>query len=481
MKQTTALRLGQQLSMTPALQQAIKLLQMSTLDLRQEIQDALESNLMLELEEDNPSASTDEIPAEPDLEASASSDDIPEELPVDADWSDVYDTAPSGSSNADNEASEEYRQASLHNPPSLAEHLQWQAAVHPFDETGLELAHHIIDAVNEDGYLEDWASLREECLAKPGVDEKRLLKTLRSVQNFDPPGIAARDLGECLSLQIKQLTEGDAHNSAARALALQILAANALPALANGPDATLARQLHTTVERLADALELIQSLNPRPGSPYSNTDFQYVVPEVFVRKERGRWRVSLNPDIAPRLRINSYYQSLVRRADRSEDQQTLKNHLQEARFFLNSLRSRNETLLRVAQSIVEEQRAFLEYGEEAMKPLILRDISERLGVHESTVSRATAHKYMHTPRGIFELKYFFSSQVGTVSGGSASSTAIQAMIKRLISGENPARPLSDSKLAKLLLEDEVKVARRTVAKYREAMGIPPSHERKQPA
>lgn len=493
MKQTTSLRIGQQLSMTPALQQAIRLLQMSTLDLQQEIQEALETNVMLEQVEEGLSsdpaeshAETGKADSEP-VESTSSEESIPEELPVDAEWDDVFDLPTTSATNTNNSEAQElddFRQASLYTPPTLAEHLQWQANIHPFDDDGLEIAHHIIDAINEEGYLEDWPALEEQLLALPEVNEKQLRNTLRSVQSFDPPGVAARDLNECLALQIRQLQEnhaGQAHGSNTTTRALQILAANALAQLANGPSAELAEQLHCSVEQLGEALQLIQSLNPKPGSQFISTEFQYVVPEVFVAKQRGKWRVSLNPDISPRLQINPYYQSLVRRSDRSEEQQTLKNHLQEARFFLNSLHSRNETLLRVARCIVEEQRAFLDYGAEAMKPLILRDISERLGVHESTVSRATAHKYMHTPRGLFELKYFFSSHVGTTSGGTASATAIQAMIKRLITEEKPNKPLSDSHLAKLLLESEVKVARRTVAKYREAMGIPPSHERKRPA
>ncbi len=483
MKQTTALRLGQQLSMTPALQQAIRLLQMSTLDLQQEIQQALESNVMLEQAEDTTILANDDR-GEGEVELGAAEDSIPEDLPVDAEWDDVFDLPIAGSGSS-SEAAElhEFQQASLHSPPSLAEHLHWQAAVHPFDEVDMEIASHLIDAINEDGYLEDWSGLEERLLKEPGINHKRLTDTLAAVQAFDPPGVGARNLVECLTLQLHQLQENkeEADANSPMDLALRVLEGGALAELANGPGADLAQQFDCTAEQLCDALQLIQSLNPKPGSPFINTEFEYVVPEVFVSKQRGRWRVTLNPEISPPLQINSYYQSLIRRADRSEEQQTLKNHLQEARFFLNSLRSRNETLLRVAQCIVEEQRAFLEYGPEAMKPLILRDISERLGVHESTVSRATAHKYMHTPRGLFELKYFFSSHVGTTSGGIASATAIQAMIKRLITEEKPNKPLSDSHLAKLLLEKEVKVARRTVAKYREAMGIPPSHERKQPA
>ena len=240
----------------------------------------------------------------------------------------------------------------------------------------------------------------------------------------------------------------------------------------------LARAVQVDPEFMDEVLKLIQTLQPHPGQPYQDHSSEYVAPDVLVAKRSGRWKVSLNPDIAPKVRINASYMNLVKRADKSEEQQTLKQHLQEARYFINSLRSRNETLLRVAECIVEEQRAFLDYGDEAMRPLVLRDIAERLGVHESTVSRATASKYMLTPRGLYELKYFFSSSVRTTEGGSCSATAIQAMIRRLIGQETPGKPLSDNAIADLLLKEGVRVARRTVAKYREAMGISPAHVRR---
>jgi RNA polymerase sigma-54 factor len=246
-------------------------------------------------------------------------------------------------------------------------------------------------------------------------------------------------------------------------------------------DRALAKRLNIPLDEVAAALTLIRALQPRPGRPFQAHESDYISPDVFVYKRNGRWAVSLNPEHMPRLRINSHYQGLIRRADSSRDQQMLKQHLQEARYFLNSLEARNETLLRVAQSIVEEQRAFLEYGPEAMRPLVLRDIAEQLGIHESTVSRATANKYMLTPRGLFELKYFFSSHVQTTGGGVCSATAIQAMIKRLVTAEDPGRPLSDATLSEILLREGIQVARRTVAKYREGLGIPPSHERKPPA
>ena len=219
-------------------------------------------------------------------------------------------------------------------------------------------------------------------------------------------------------------------------------------------------------------------MNPRPGSQLSRNTAQYVVPDVFVFKRAGKWTVDLNTDAVPRLRINQHYASLVKRADNSEDNNYLRNHLQEARWFLKSLQSRHETLLKVARCIVERQRGFFEYGDEAMKPLVLRDVAEAVGMHESTISRVTTQKYMHTPRGIYEFKFFFSSHVGTADGGECSATAIRAIIKKLVAAENSLKPLSDSKIADLLSDQGIKVARRTVAKYREAMSIPPSNERK---
>jgi RNA polymerase sigma-54 factor len=488
MKQSLHLRVGQTLAMTPALQQAIKLLQLSSLDLQQEIRQAVESNLMLEFDEDDaPGPSIDEAaggePSEPaptvegvvaDRAAAETAPEVvAEETPVDVEWEESYEPVAGTRSAQDEEDLYDYRQANLTIGTTLREHLTWQASLAPFDETGAEIAAHLIDAINDDGYLEDWAGLCERLRASPGVNPEQVTQVLRQVQDFDPPGVGARDLQECLRLQLQQVPA----DAPEREPALKIVNEH-MALLARHDEAGLQQALGLDVEGLHPVLALIQSLQPHPGRPYQAHESNYVAPDVFVAKHEGRWKVSLNPDIAPKVRLNSQYLSLVRRADASKDQQTLKQHLQEARYFLSSLESRNDTLLRVAQSIVEEQRAFLDYGEEAMRPLVLRDIADRLGIHESTVSRATANKYMLTPRGLYELKYFFSSHVTTVQGGTCSATAIQAMIKRLVTQEPPDQPLSDSTLADLLLKDGIQVARRTVAKYREALGIPPSHERR---
>ncbi len=476
-RQNLSLRMGQTLAMTPALQQAIRLLQLSTLDLQTEIQQALDSNLMLERIEEEGAAPIDEVALRDENAAEKpTSDETPVSGELDLEiWSDSYDGAPHRDAEAEAELYE-YRQASLHANGTLRDHLLWQAGLCSFNERDAEIAAHLVDAVNEDGYLDDWEGVSTRLLEMPGIDTDDIDRVLALVQDFDPPGVAARDLSECLRLQLQQHDCDDVICSAALRIVDKHMAE-----LARQDENLLCRVTGLDRERLQQAVAVIQSLQPHPGRPYAGTEPEYIVPDVFVVKKSGRWQVSLNPEIAPRVRINRHYMGLIRRADNSSDQQTLKQHLQEARYFLNSLKSRNETLLRVATRIIEEQRAFLDYGDEAMRPLVLRDVAENLGIHESTVSRATANKYMLTPRGLYELKYFFSSHVRTTQGGTCSATAIQAMIKRLVGQETPDKPLSDATLSTLLLKDGIQVARRTVAKYREALGIPAAHERRRMA
>ncbi len=495
MKQALGMRTGQALTMTPALQQAIRLLQLSTLDLKQEIQQAIESNLMLELaEDDSPDIEPD---AEPQAEASAEAERVSaldggdglaaevaatevrgdepmqDELPVDADWSDVYDTPTKSDSGSDDDDLADYRRANQHGSETLHEHLSWQAGLLPLKEWEAEVMDYLIDAINDDGYLQGWDEACTHFREAFGLTPHQIEAVLRRLQEFDPPGVAARDLGECLRLQLLQL---DA-TQPGHALAL-VLVDKHLPLLARRDYPGLRRATGHDEASLKVALALIQRLQPHPGRPYAAHESDYIEPDVFVTKHQGRWKVGLNRESTPVVRINPHYLSMVKRADSSKDQLTMKTHLQEARYFLHSLQSRNDTLLRVVQCIVEEQRAFLDYGPEAMRPLVLRDVAGQLGIHESTVSRATANKYLLTPRGLFELKHFFSSHVQTSDGGVASATAIQAMLKRLIAAENPAQPLSDAALADLLQKEGIEVARRTVAKYREAMNLPPSHERR---
>jgi RNA polymerase sigma-54 factor len=337
----------------------------------------------------------------------------------------------------------------------------------------------LIDAVDPDGYLRTDVDevlehfTRSEPQLFADAEPEEIETVLHRLQQFDPPGVCARDLSECLQIQLRQLPE----NTPMLKEALRLVRDH-LGLLGNHDYRTLMRRMRLKEEALQQIISLIQSLNPKPGTSISSEQSEYVIPDVVVRKVQGQWNVSLNSEASPKLRINTDYADLIRRADNSADNTYLKNHLQEARWFLKSLLSRNETLLKVATEIVARQIDFFEEGEEGMKPMVLHDIAEAVEMHESTISRVTTQKYMHTPRGIFELKYFFSSHVSTSDGGAASSTAIRALIKKLISAENTAKPLSDNKIADLLKEQGFNVARRTVAKYREAMNIPPSNERK---
>jgi len=483
MKQSLSLKLGQQLTMTPQLQQAIRLLQLSTLDLRQEIQQAIESNPMLELVEDAddeaPSDATeDEAPAPAAEEfrelagdGDVSAEQMPEELPVDSSWDDVFQPVPASQSAPDDDFDGTERNGT---EESLQDHLLWQLNLTPMSERDLAIARAIIDGIDADGML--IATIDEIVSGFPPeyeIEESEVIAVLKRIQQFDPSGVAARDLRECLLLQLNQLPVSTPRLTEARSLVadhLELLAAHDL--------AALTRKTRLDDDALREVIALIRSLNPRPGTAIATDETEYVVPDVLVRRERDKWIVELNPETAPRVRINAQYANLVRRADSGAANTYLRDNLQEARWFLKSLISRNETLLKVATKIVEHQRGFLEYGEEAMKPLVLHDIAEAVQMHESTISRVTTRKYMHTPRGIFELKYFFSSHVGTSTGGEVSSTAIRALIKKLTAEENPRKPLSDSKITAILKTQKINVARRTVAKYRELLSIPPSNERK---
>ncbi|MEZ5558768.1 MAG: RNA polymerase factor sigma-54 [Pseudomonadales bacterium] len=498
MKQTLSLRLGQQLTMTPQLQQAIRLLQLSSLDLQQEIQTALESNPMLEMEDgeqeedlfepDNTDpglagtdtgATTQSGFDDPDDDSSVDQswdEPIPEDLPVDTQWDDIYQGAAATSGPApDDDWDPDARNET---PESLQDHLLWQLNLVPLSDIDRTIGATLIDAIDANGMLcvsidEIVESLGPYEADETPIEADEVLAVLKLIQQFDPVGVGARDLGECLALQLRQLPAATPWRSEALAVVsehLELLGARDF--------ATLKRRTRLSEEDLAEVIGLIQTLNPRPGTSVAEEASEYVVPDVLVSKSKGRWVVELNEEALPRLRINPLYAGMVKRADNSADNTYLKDNLQEARWFLKSLQSRNETLLKVATKIVEHQRGFLEYGEEAMKPLVLHDIAEAVGMHESTISRVTNRKYMHTPRGIFELKYFFSSHVSTHTGGEVSSTAIRALIKKLTVEENPRKPLSDNKIAAILAKQNINVARRTVAKYRESMSIPPSNERK---
>ncbi len=485
MKQSIQLRLGQHLAMTPQLQQAIRLLQMSTMELQLEIQRALESNLMLEPSDE----AEDEAPtpgngaaegtmeshgeAAAEVEAGGTGDSIPDELPVDSVWEDIYDIPTPYSGPSDDNSRE--MEILGGGGETLREHLLWQMNLTPFSDIDLEVAIAIIDAINEDGYLSlPLEEIHQGLPASLQIDIEEVEAVLHHIQTFDPVGSGARTLSECLSTQLQQFDPG---KTPALASAREIVARH-LDALGRRDYGKIMRKLKIGEEEMELAAALIRSLNPRPGSQIAGPPPAYIVPDVFVRKYHGAWRVELNPESTPRLRVNPYYAGLVKRADDSADNNYLKNHLQEARWFIKSLQNRNDTLLKVASCIVERQRGFLEYGEEAMKPLVLREVADAVSMHESTISRITTQKYLHTPRGICEFKYFFSSHVGTADGGECSATAIRAKIRKLIGAEDPVHPLSDSKIAELLSREGIPVARRTVAKYREAISLPPSNERK---
>lgn len=473
--------------MTPQLQQAIRLMQLSAMELNLEIREAVETNPMLELEDDDiGDVAPEDLGSDPEWERReeprSEMDDevdgfiedvgIPEELPVDTSWDDVYQaSAPPApplreGMEFDNPASE-----------SLTDHLLWQLNLSPMTPRDRLVAAAIIEAIDADGMLqvdlEDIAESLSGAFGPADLSTDEVESVLTRVQQFEPVGIGARDLRECLLLQLDQLPP----DTSSRDDAINLVERH-FDMLAGSDFNALSRASRLDVETLKRAMELIRSLNPRPGAAVGDFDCEYIEPDVFVSKDRGRWLVELNADSVPRLRINDDYAGLVRRGDSSADNTFLRNNLQDARWFLKSLRNRNETLLTVATEIVERQRGFLDHGEEAMEPLVLADIANAVGMHESTISRVTTRKYMRTPRGVFELKYFFSSHVATATGGEVSSTAIRALIRKVVADENPNRPLSDSRIASMLAERNIDVARRTVAKYRESMAIPSSTGRK---
>jgi RNA polymerase sigma-54 factor len=489
MKQSLQLKLGQQLTMTPQLQQAIKLLQLSTLDLQQEIQLVLDSNPLLEVAEEDGEVDT----AEPEIREPASdgpmesidadaneaitpdndwSDSMPDDLPVDTQWEDlVPSSAPPPATAESSDYDLDGRNGST---DSLRDELLWQLGLTRLSDTDRVIALTIIDATADNGRLEaSVEELHEQLAEELDIELDEVVAVLHRLQRFEPTGVCARDLRECLLIQLQQLPADTPWLEQAR-----VLINRHIGQLGSGDYAQILRRTRLKEEELKAVLALVQTLDPYPGESIGEDSTEYIVPDVFVSKRNGRWVVELNPDIAPRLRINNEYASLIKRADASSDNTFLRDNLQEARWFLKSLQSRNETLMKVASKIVERQRNFLEYGEEAMKPLVLHDIAEEVEMHESTISRVTTRKYMHTPRGIFELKYFFSSHVATTSGGECSSTAIRALIRKLVAAENPRKPLSDNKITLLLEEQGIQVARRTVAKYRDTLFIPPSNERK---
>ncbi|MDX5629471.1 MULTISPECIES: RNA polymerase factor sigma-54 [unclassified Brenneria] len=475
MKQGLQLRLSQQLAMTPQLQQAIRLLQLSTLELQQEIQLALESNPLLEQTDNHEEVESFETTDSDSLDTGEALEqkDMPEELPLDATWDEIYSAGtPSGTGT-------DYRDEELpiyqgETTQTLQDYLMWQVELTPFSDTDAAIATSIVDAVDNTGYLTVPLEDILDSIGDENVTLDEVEAVLKRVQRFDPVGVAARDLRDCLLVQLSQFAVETPRLAEAR-----LIVSEHLDLLANHDFRSLIRATRLKEEVLKEALALIQSLDPRPGQSINTGESEYVIPDVLVRKIHGRWVVELNTDSIPRLQINQQYAALGNSVRSDSDGQFIRSHLQEARWLIKSLESRNDTLLKVTRCIVEQQQAFFDQGEEFMKPMVLADIAQVVDMHESTISRVTTQKFLHSPRGIFELKYFFSSHVNTDNGGEASSTAIRALVKKLIAAENPAKPLSDSKLTTLLSEQGIIVARRTVAKYRESLSIPPSNQRKQ--
>ena len=483
MKQSLQLKMGQQLAMTPQLQQAIRMLQMSTVELQQEIQTALDENPLLELAEDDLSNDTPENPTDPsaETEAAHSSDtelgtlleqnEFGDNASMDSRWEDTF--VNQGSSN---EALPEF-EARTSAPVDLQQHLldqMWQLHLTERDQVFFVA---LVDGIDRAGYLrESLENIVKATAAEvedpPEVDE--IAVVLKQIQHLDPSGVGARDVQECLSIQLRRLDD----SVDCRELALQIVNER-FDALSKRDIAAINRGIKADPDSLHEALSLIRTLSPRPGSAIGTEDSDYVIPDLVVRRVDGFWRVELNAEVMPRLYLNRTYSDLLEGAD-TECKSYIKAQTREANWLIKSVESRYDTLLKVGRTIMAEQLEFLDRGEEAMRPLILADIAQQIDMHESTVSRATTQKFVLTPQGLYELKYFFSSQLASDGDKeAASSTAIRAVIKRLIAAEPPHKPLSDNKLTQLLEAEGYKVARRTVAKYREGLGIPGSSERKQ--
>ncbi|MBI1453050.1 MULTISPECIES: RNA polymerase factor sigma-54 [Acinetobacter] len=481
MKLSVGMKVANSLSLTPQLQQAIRLLQLSSLELEQEIQIQLDSNPLLEKVEEQSTVESltnlqEQEQDRKDLTNELNADHLPDDLPVDTDWDDVYTHQSTSLGTPEFEEREDNRQGHF----GLQAHMLEQVNLLHFSMVDRLIAHCIIDALDDKGFLDCDVSeitasvqhLLDSMDYDEEIEDDEVIVVLKHIQRLDPIGIGSRNLAECLTIQLESLSETTPYRKEAMLLMkhYELLISNELP--------KLIKQTGLNQEQLKEAVCLLKTLQAHPGIEFENKDSDYQIPDVVVMKKNDHWFVQLNPDVMPKLRVNSFYANMIKRADQSDDNQYLRNQMLEAKNFIKSVDERHKTLLKVATCIVEHQRAFFEIGAEGMKPLVLRDIAEEVELHESTVSRVTTNKYMLTPRGLFELKYFFSSHVGTTSGGEASSTAIRAKIKKMVSEENIRKPLSDNAIATLLKAEGIDVARRTVAKYRESLHIPSSSERK---
>ena len=463
-KQRLQLKLKQQLSMAPQLQQAIRLLQLNRIELRDHVQAALEANPLLE------QAGEDTADYEPvemdgsDAEAGAADEDRDYELPEEDHWT------PSGSAGYSTGDHDAISLAADH--PGLTEHLLWQVQLAPLADTDQAIATVIVHALDEDGYLrESLDELTRLLQDRLDIKAQQVESVLQRVQRMEPVGVATRGPAECLEVQLQALPQ----DTPGRDSALKVVQ-QAMTALTRGDRHTLL-ELVGGADALDTAMELIESLEPRPGTRFDNRRDEFIAPDIYVRRVEGQWQVSLSPDNRYDLRLNRYYISLLKGAGK-EEKNYLSSRLQEARWLLSAIEMRNQTLVAVTEAIIQHQRSFLTRGDIAMRPLVMSTIAEQVGVHESTVSRATSHKYVHTPRGLYELKHFFSSHIQDRHGRQISATAVKARIARLLQSENPAKPLSDQALTDALAEQGLEVARRTVSKYRQALGLGSSTERR---
>ena len=494
MKQGLQLKFSQQLTMTPQLQQAIKLLQLSTLELSQEITEQLYSNPLLEeITEDQDAENqlkktnnektlteTSNLTAEELEEPSKNTEPLSQETDQN-DWDSDFDNYSVQTqdiariNNNDGNIRGEINLEQVHQvTQSLKDHLLWQLNLTNLNARDLSIAEMLTYSLDDNGLLtQNLSEIFEELDENNNEYESEILTVLTRLQQFDPPGVYARDLKECLLIQLNQLSQDTPFLKQAKILVLQFL-----EDIGKLNTDKLLKKTQLSLDELRGAISLVRSMNPYPGEILQENDTEYITPDAYVIKTSDKWRAIINDDHNPRLRINETYKSLIRQSDNSKENQYLKDSLTEAKWFIKSLESRNETLLKVVNCIIELQEDFFEHGPVSMKPMILSDISEKLDLHESTISRVTTSKYLATPRGIYELKYFFSSHVATATGGECSSTAVSAILKELINAEVPHKPLSDNKLTELLKEQGINIARRTVAKYREGLGIPSSSDRK---
>ena len=494
MKQGLQLKFSQQLTMTPQLQQAIKLLQLSTLELSQEITEQLYSNPLLEeITEDQDAenqlkktnnektlAETSNLTAEELEEPSKNTEPLSQETDQN-DWDSDFDNYSVQTqdiariNNNDGNVRGEINLEQVHQvTQSLKDHLLWQLNLTNLNARDLSIAEMLTYSLDDNGLLtQNLSEIFEELDENNNEYESEILTVLTRLQQFDPPGVYARDLKECLLIQLNQLSQDTPFLEQAKILVLQFL-----EDIGKLNTDKLLKKTQLSLDELRGAISLVRSMNPYPGEFLQDNETEYITPDAYVIKTSDKWRAIINDDHNPRLRINETYKNLIRQSDNSKENQYLKDSLTEAKWFIKSLESRNETLLKVVNCIIELQEDFFEHGPVSMKPMILSDISEKLDLHESTISRVTTSKYLATPRGIYELKYFFSSHVATATGGECSSTAVSAILKELINAEVPHKPLSDNKLTELLKEQGINIARRTVAKYREGLGIPSSSDRK---